>query len=119
MNTQQADQPWRLAVSTETVGDTFVVTVAGEIDHQTGGPLRQALNLPDDVPPRVVVDLRQVPFIDSSGINLFITAHHTLAGADGWLRLAGAVPPVLRTIKLVGIDQLVECHPTVEQALGR
>jgi stage II sporulation protein AA (anti-sigma F factor antagonist) len=37
----------------------------------------------------------------------------------GWLRLAGAAPPVLRVIQLVGIDGFIECHPTVQQALER
>ncbi|MFD4878615.1 STAS domain-containing protein [Streptomyces sp. NPDC058420] len=57
--------------------------------------------------------------MDSSGINLLIAAHHTLTEADGWLRLAGAVPSVLRTIRLVGIDTLIDCYPTLPQALGR
>ncbi|WP_406456653.1 hypothetical protein OH768_23560 [Streptomyces sp. NBC_01622] len=41
------------------------------------------------------------------------------AEADGWLRPAGAVPSVLRTIQLVGVDALVDCYLTLPQALGR
>ncbi|MFG2373113.1 STAS domain-containing protein [Streptomyces sp. NPDC048504] len=115
---QQAEQPAWLSVRTEKIDGILVVTVAGEIDHETGGSLREALDLPDGVAPRVVVDLRHVTFMDSSGINVLIAVHHTLAEADGWLRLAGAAPSVLRTIQLVGIDALIDCYPTLPQALG-
>ncbi len=56
--------------------------------------------------------------MDSSGINILIAVHRTFAEAGGWLRLAGAAPPVLRIIQLVGIDGIITCHPTVQQALG-
>ncbi|MFJ8143344.1 STAS domain-containing protein [Streptomyces sp. NPDC096013] len=115
---QQVGQPGWLSVRTDRVDGVLVVTVAGEIDHETGGALREALDLPDGAAPRVVIDLGHVTFMDSSGINLLIAAHHTLE-AGGWLRLAGAVPSVLRTIQLVGIDALIDCYPTLRQALGR
>jgi stage II sporulation protein AA (anti-sigma F factor antagonist) len=56
--------------------------------------------------------------MDSSGINILIAVHTALAEAGGWLRLAGATPPVLRVIQLVGIDGFIECHPALQQALG-
>ncbi|MFE2886804.1 STAS domain-containing protein [Streptomyces graminifolii] len=118
VDTEQAGQPGRLSVRTDVVDGTFVVALAGEIDHETGGSLREALDLPNSVAPHAVIDLSQVTFMDSSGINILIAVHRTLAEAGGWLRLAGATPPVLRIIQLVGIDGIITCHPTVQQALG-
>ncbi|MEU6772639.1 STAS domain-containing protein [Streptomyces sp. NPDC046759] len=78
-----------------------VLTVAGEIDHQTGDILAQALDVSDAPRPQVVVDLGQVTFLDSSGINILITAHRTLTEAGGWLRLAQPRPAVQRVLYLV------------------
>ena len=117
-HTEQAGQPGRLSVRTDLVDGNLVVAAAGEIDQQTGGTLREALEPPEGAAPRVVIDLRHVTFMDSSGINILIAVHTALAEAGGWLRLAGATPPVLRVIQLVGIDGFIECHPTVQQALG-
>jgi anti-anti-sigma factor len=64
-----------------------------------------------------VVDLSGVTFMDSSGINVLIAAHQSMSAAQGWLRIAGAQESVLRTLQLVGLDQVIGCHPTVEQAL--
>ncbi|MET7686270.1 STAS domain-containing protein [Streptomyces sp. NPDC005423] len=116
-DTEQAGQLERLSIRTHVVDDVRVVSVSGEIDHQTGSPLREALEGPDGTAPRVVVDLSEVGFMDSSGINVLIAVHHTLTGAGGWLRLAGATPPVLRIVQLVGLDAVIPCAPTLQQAL--
>jgi anti-anti-sigma factor len=117
VDTEHAGQPGRLSVRTDVVDGTLVVAVAGEIDQETGGSLRKALNPPEGAAPRVVIDLGHVTFMDSSGINILIAVHTGLAEAGGWLRLAEVAPPVLRVIQLVGIDGFIACHPTVQQAL--
>ncbi|MFC8172283.1 STAS domain-containing protein [Streptomyces sp. NPDC057250] len=115
--TGHAGQPGRLSAATTDIEGVRVVALSGEIDHTTGDTLRQALAVPDTPGPRVVADMREVTFMDSSGINVLITAHHALTEADGWLRLSGTTDPVLRTIGLVGLDTVIGCHETLAQAL--
>ncbi|MEU2427733.1 STAS domain-containing protein [Streptomyces sp. NPDC007851] len=117
INTGPTEQPGPLSVVSTTVNGIRVVTLAGEIDHHTGGTLRQALDASSTPRPRVVVDLRQVTFMDSSGINVFITAHRTLSEAGGWLRLAAPGAAVMRTLNIVGVDTLIDCRETLQQAL--
>ncbi|MEU5314044.1 STAS domain-containing protein [Streptomyces sp. NPDC021562] len=47
-----------------------MLTLSGEVDHHTGDTLRQALDASDTLRSRVVVDMHQVAFMDSSGINI-------------------------------------------------
>jgi anti-anti-sigma factor len=95
-----------------------LVTLRGEIDHDVKDDLTEALMSCDRaIPPQTVVDLSGVTFMDSSGINVFVAAHQAASDAQGWLRLAGAQKSVLRTLQLVGLDQVIGCHPTLEQAL--
>ncbi|MFJ4621145.1 STAS domain-containing protein [Streptomyces sp. NPDC088812] len=111
-------EPQRLTVSRAIVDEVAVVTVTGEVDHDTAGPLRRALTPADGaVGPRTVVDLGGVTFLDSSGINVLIAAHQA-HGEPGWLRLADVRQPVLRTLQLVGIDTLIACYPTPHHALN-
>ncbi|GGX56527.1 STAS domain-containing protein [Streptomyces fructofermentans] len=117
-DTSQAEQPRGLSVGSEAADGVLVVTLTGEIDHHTGGLLAQALEVPDGTPARIVVDLGRVTFMDSTGVNILVSAHRTLTGSGGWLRLAAPTPPVLRTIQLVGIDTVIDCHPTLGQALA-
>ncbi|MEW2258166.1 hypothetical protein [Streptomyces sp. NPDC047869] len=46
--------------------------------------------------------------------NIFIAAHHALTEADGWLRPASPTGAVLRTLQLVGLDTLIDCHETLD-----
>ncbi|MFF3736772.1 STAS domain-containing protein [Streptomyces sp. NPDC002566] len=106
-----------LAIDHSAVDGIRVLTVRGEIDHDVKDVLSGALLSFDGATPRTVVDLSGVTFMDSSGINAFVAAHQSMSDAEGWLRMAGAQASVLRLLELVGLDQVIGCHPTVEQAL--
>ncbi|MGW0877888.1 STAS domain-containing protein [Streptomyces sp. NPDC002740] len=119
-NVQKEDRPGRFSVKFEVVDGVLVVTVHGEIDDDVKDALSLALTLEDGMTPplRIVADLSGVTFMDSSGINVFITAQRSVSQAQGWLRIAGAQEAVLRVLQMVGIDTVIPCHPTVEQALN-
>ncbi|MFJ5879143.1 STAS domain-containing protein [Streptomyces sp. NPDC093088] len=116
--TEKTDPSGRLSAVVTATDGIHVVSLSGEIDHSTGDTLRQALAFPDTPRPRVIADMRQVAFMDSSGINILITAHRTLTEAGGWLRLAGTTTAVMRTISIVGLDTVIDCHDTLTQALN-
>ncbi|MFJ4627018.1 hypothetical protein [Streptomyces sp. NPDC088847] len=44
-------------------------------------------------------------------------AHHGLTKAGGWLRLVAPSAAVPRPIRLVGVDAVIACHPTLPRAL--
>ncbi|MGR6968251.1 STAS domain-containing protein [Streptomyces cynarae] len=119
-DTGKAHQPDHLSVVTTATDGIHVLTVAGEIDHDTAPPLQQALDLSRlGSPPRVVLDMRQVTFMDSAGINLLVAAHHATTQAGGWLRLASAQDAVMRTLRIVELDTVINCYPTLRDALHR
>ncbi|MFE1781085.1 STAS domain-containing protein [Streptomyces sp. NPDC059506] len=68
--------------------------------------------------PHVAVDMQQVTFMDSRGINIFLAAHRTLSEAHGWLRLAAATDTVMRTLRIVGVDAVIDRLETLPQALS-
>ncbi|MFF3140183.1 STAS domain-containing protein [Streptomyces sp. NPDC057927] len=112
-NIQKEDRPDRFSVQPVVVDGVLVVTVHGEIDYAVKDLLSQALLSEDGTvpPPRIVADLSGVT-------NVFVNAHQRVSKAQGWLRIAGAQESVVRLLHLVGIDQIIDCHPTVEQALN-
>jgi stage II sporulation protein AA (anti-sigma F factor antagonist) len=116
----QPAHPDRLTVSHLTVDGVRIVALRGELDYTARHFAEEALMPPvGDGPPRTVADLTHLTFMDSSGINALIAARHAAAAAQGWLRVAGAQPAVLRVIRIVGVDALISCHPTVRQALEK
>ncbi|WP_258311441.1 STAS domain-containing protein [Streptomyces sp. NWU49] len=117
MDAEKAQQPRRLTVVAAATDGIRVLTVAGDIDHDTGDTLRQALDVSGLPRPRIVVDMRQVTFMDSTGLNVLIGTYKTVTAAGGWLRLAAPTENVQRLLRLVGIDTIIDCHPTLHHAL--
>ena len=109
----------RLRTVRTVVDGVRVVTVHGEIDHEGKDVLSQALMSADGTPApqRIVADLSGVTFMDSTGVNVFVTVYQHVSAADGWLRIAGAQESILRVLEIVGIDALIPCLPTTEDAL--
>ncbi|WP_435190052.1 STAS domain-containing protein [Streptomyces sp. bgisy126] len=113
-------QTERLSVAHRMVDGIRVVTLQGEIDHTAKETLAHVLTPGDatTAAPQVVADLEGVTFMDSSGINAFVLAHQHLTAQQGWLRIAGAQEAVQRVLGLIGVDTVIDCHPTLEQALN-
>ncbi|GGX59567.1 STAS domain-containing protein [Streptomyces minutiscleroticus] len=107
---------WLTVVRTVTDGTT-VLGLQGEVDLHTVGRLRRALAACATDPVRLVVDLRWVTFMDSTGINALVALHRATLGTPGWIRLARPQRPVRRILQVSGLDTVIDCCPTLHQAL--
>ncbi|MGA5120900.1 STAS domain-containing protein [Streptomyces pseudogriseolus] len=112
------EQVGGLSVVTTSTDGIRVLTLTGEIDHHTGDQLRRALDGAGATEPRIVIDMRQVTFMDSTGINILIAAYRAVTKVGGWLRLAAPTDSVMRVLQLVGLDDIIECHPSLHEALA-
>ena len=102
----------------DTTGPVPVLTVAGEIDHDSRDVLWDAANLAlRDGGNRLVLDLGAVSFCDSGGLGLFLELHRLTTSRGGSLRLARVQPPVQMVLDVTNLDRLVRVDPTVEDAL--
>jgi anti-anti-sigma factor len=89
--------------------DTSIVVVAGEIDLATSPALRDVLLDVEQCPgPVVVVDLRGVTFLDSSGLNALVSARNALVARHGRMRLECGPGPVPLVLHASGLDQVFD-----------
>lgn len=96
---------------------TAVVTVPGEIDLTNADGLREALlEVLNAGALGLVVDMTSTMFCDSAGISAITRAARRAAANEATMRLAVVSSPVLRVLNLVGIDRLIEIHPSVSAA---
>ncbi|RSK30722.1 anti-sigma factor antagonist [Rhodovulum iodosum] len=68
-------------------------------------------------PDRVVLDLSQVGFLDSSGLGA-VVAVLKLMGEGRRLELAGLTPTVEKVFRLTRMDSVFTIHESPEAALG-
>lgn len=100
-------------------GRTAVVTAAGEIDLTNAEGLRDALlSALNDGARGLVVDMTGTTFVDSAGVTALVRASRRASATESTVRLAVTAAPVLRVLNLVGIDQMIEVHPSVSAAVA-
>ncbi|MEW2304188.1 STAS domain-containing protein [Streptomyces sp. NPDC006655] len=98
-----------------------VLTLRGELDHESAVQLREAA---DQVlseaprPPLVVVDCTGLTFCDSSGISCLIRIHQRLSEQGGVLRLAAVPSSVARVFALTGLGQVIGVYGTLHHAVS-
>ena len=92
--------PGGLSVDTKRAGAETTITVAGELDPGTAGTLERAIREAEESDVgRIVVDLRDLTFIDSTGLELLLTARRR--SSDGRLScIASKHDTVARVIAL-------------------
>jgi anti-anti-sigma factor len=66
----------------------------------------------------VVVNLANVPVIDSSGIGVLVRCHAAVAAKGGRMKIIGAGGVVRQALKLTNVDQLLEFHESEASALA-
>ncbi|MEW1750887.1 STAS domain-containing protein [Streptomyces angustmyceticus] len=99
--------------------EVAVVTVSGDLDGATGTSLHHQLaNQIVHGRRFLVLDLRAVPFMDSSGLNIIIRASNEAKRLDGSLHLAAVSDVVLRLLDLTGISVTTPVHASPEDALA-
>jgi anti-anti-sigma factor len=108
-----------LTVTSSSAEELTVLSVAGEIDHDSRDILWDAADAAFQAGRRwLVVDLSAVTFCDSGGLSLFVDLHKRAAALGGELRLAGVQPPVATVLLATNLDRLLRLHPTVAEAVG-
>ena len=98
-------------------GGVVVLRPVGDIDYPNAPALQEVLDRAlASRPPRIVVDLRQTTFVDSTGLALLVNAFRHVAEYGGWLRIAGAGRQFRRLLKTTNLDRWLTPYPTPDAA---
>jgi anti-sigma B factor antagonist len=95
----------------------IVIHLVGELDLYNAPEVREALlELCAEQPERLVVDLGDVDFVDSTALGVLIEARTRLTDRKTFL-LAAPGLETHRALTISGLDQHLAVHETVEAAL--
>lgn len=102
----------------ERVGDACVVRLGGELDLYNADKIRTALlDACSDAPARVVVDLSEVEFLDSTALGVLIEARTKLENRRAFM-LASPGLETRRALQISGLDRHFSVHESVPEALA-
>jgi anti-sigma B factor antagonist len=99
------------------IGTARVVSLAGELDLYNAEAVREALlDAAAGSPERIVVDLGEVEFVDSTALGVLIEARTKLDNRRAFL-LAAPRLETKRALQISGLDRHFTVHDTVSEAL--
>jgi anti-sigma B factor antagonist len=98
-----AVSPARLEISTHSGADSTVLGLTGELDIASAPALEQAVeDFGSSIPKRLVIDLTEVTFMDSTGLRALLLARQRTEAADQELVLRPGPRQVQRVLELSG-----------------
>ena len=90
-------------------GQSTVVTVCGELDLDSSPALDDELaRLSTDGVGRVILDLRRLDFMDSTGLSTLVRAQERLEQAGRRLGIVRGTQQVQRLLELTGVAERLE-----------
>jgi anti-sigma B factor antagonist len=111
--------PPEFSLSQDTIDDErHVVAVTGEIDLFTAPELKAALGEAIEAGRRrIVVDLSDTTFLDSTALGVLIGTVKRLRSRDGRLTLVNTDANIAKTFEITGLDQIFAIFATRDEAV--
>ena len=106
-----------LEIQIEEAEDHTVCRPVGELDAYTVGQFRESLG---DLATtgRLLIDLSEVPFMDSAGLGALIGGIRRAREAGGEVAVACSRPTLTRLLHTTGFDRIVPVTETVDEAVA-
>ena len=100
-------------------GDTQLLRARGELDLYAAPEFKRRMaEAIEGGKTRIVVDLTDATFMDSTALGVLIGALKRLRLREGTLAVASGQPSILRILEVTGMDQVLQVQPTAQRALA-
>jgi len=100
-------------------GGTLVFKLRGSLDLATAPTVRAALTEASDKGSHdLIVDLRQLEFLDSTGLGVLVGGLKRVRAHDGSLDLVCTQERILKIFRITGLTKVFGIHDTVDEAIA-
>ncbi|MDD2718022.1 MAG: STAS domain-containing protein [Candidatus Wallbacteria bacterium] len=110
-----------MTLTTEIIekGNYIICYLNGRIVYETENLLKQAVEeiLHQKMKKNIIMNFRDLTYINSSGIGLLVKILREVNGAGGELRLCSLQPAILEVFKITNLNQVFKIFSTEEEAL--
>lgn len=108
-----------LYISVEKHKDNLLIQFKGELDHHSSEIVRQKIDQQylDHGLKNIILDLRGLTFMDSSGIGLIMGRYKNCLEKKGKMFIVNDNPHVDKMLKMSGLLKIINVYPTIESAI--
>ena len=98
--------------------DCAVLRIGGEVDVYTAPQLRErVIQLLGNGARHIIADLREVDFLDSTGLGALVGSLKRLRTREGSLALVIGADRILRIFRITGLHHVFVLRPSVQEAV--
>ncbi len=99
-----------MSIQINVTGEVVTAHLIGELDHHSAREMREAIDnaVELNMPTLLILDFKDVSFMDSSGIGLVMGRYRNLVKSGAELHITGAPPQIYKMFKLAGIEKLAK-----------
>jgi anti-sigma B factor antagonist len=107
-------------IELEKIGDVVIAKIPGEyLDASTVKDFKTDVNrIIEGEHKKIVFDVSQLQFVDSSGLGAILSCLRKLNGVGGDLKLCGMTRPVRALFELVRMHRIMDIYNTREEAVN-
>ncbi|MDQ2638678.1 MAG: STAS domain-containing protein [Actinomycetota bacterium] len=106
-----------MTVSTSAIEPFELIEVGGEVDVYTAPKLREAIAASIDAGrTRLIIDVQQVAFLDSTGLGVLVGALKRVRSEGGSLDIVCTQERIAKIFEITGLDKVFGLHQSVDAA---
>ena len=109
-----------MGIAAKKAGDVLVIsfTEPQTLEASNVGPFRETVaNLVKDAT-KILIDMGNITFLDSSGLGALVAIWRSISSRDGEVKLCRISPSVRTVFELTRIHRIFEIYDTEEEALA-
>ncbi len=107
-----------MEIKKKEISSISIIEVEGEIDLYNSKILKDMIDsLIKEGKYKLILNLQNVPFIDSSGIGTIMTSMYKLRKYGGNLKVSNVFGSVARIFKMTGLETSIEVYKEEEEAV--
>lgn len=106
-----------LEINVEPTESYHICRLVGEVDAYTVSEFRDALGGIEGVS-RLIIDLSEVPFMDSAGLGALIGGIRRVRESDGDVGVISTTESLNRLLHTTGFDRIVPVCDSIDEVIG-
>lgn len=90
--------------------ELLTANIVGDLDHHSAKEIREQIDrsIESTKPHRLVLDFKEVSFMDSSGIGLVMGRYKLMQELEGRVKITNTSSHIKKVMKLAGLDRLAD-----------
>ena len=97
-----------MSVTVESSGNLIIAYLIGELDHHTSAETREKIDnvISYKKPQHLILDFKNVTFMDSSGIGLVMGRYRLMQNFHGTVEIRNVTPQTKKLMELAGLGSI-------------